>query len=174
MGAINPRHQAIVRTRLDNPWMTLKEIGDKFHVSGELARQVLNKAGVRTAAKPKPKIGTPKPCFYCGDPTPTKSNKFCSPECRHEERHTEFMCTWCGTEFMRNWKQYTHHLKDPRYKGMTFCSKRCQGKYLGHSVGFGTRPHHRADLKWVIYSMSIGEAKTITNDNGTILVSRIS
>lgn len=57
---------------------------------------------------------------------------FCSKKCREEYnlKIRKSKCETCGKDFYCHYTIISHH-KKPR-----FCSKKCQGKWLGNNYGF--------------------------------------
>lgn len=123
---------------------TLQIIGDKYGVSKERVRQILNRYGVDTSVKKQV-----RKCELCGNICSNNQNKFCSDECRLEHRraarrkkygpstrelYVMHVCDWCGNMFIRS--QYienilVHGLKNTKTnEHKTFCNKTCYGSYL--------------------------------------------
>lgn len=136
----------IVRMRRNNPCATLREIGDKFNISRERARQILKEAGAPTAAFIQPYF-----CLQCGRDMGRTYHLFCSSECLHNYTHTLIPCSYCGNPTREinikwlNW-QIDHGRHSP---DLFFCSKICQGKWLAENHGFVKYPENRgAPRKW--------------------------
>lgn len=116
--------------RIANPELTLDQIGDTFNVTRERIRQVL--VGLELPTKAKRHIRW-VPCPNCGKPI--HHRRFCSMECLSAYCLIEVSCEVCGESILRNRKERTYR-RDNGYEH-TFCSKVCQGKWLGTNYGRG-------------------------------------
>lgn len=87
-------------------------------------------------------------CLNCGQPflPEDDSNLFCSLKCRHEYLWIQRICCECGDLFYRVASQVIYKTEKKR-QGMWFCSKKCQGKYLGKQWGFGSDHRHTASRR---------------------------
>ena len=138
---------AMALYRLDNPCATLQKIGDKFGVSREAVRQVLNRLEVPTKHQVQRYI-----CLNCGQviSKPLVNGvppKFCNRACYVEwegKNHIPLHCANCGVLFYRRYSEVMGRARNPRYKtDNTFCSKQCQGSYAGKKYGFTKHPENR-------------------------------
>lgn len=138
----------IIRMRRNNPCATLEEIGSRFGVSRERARQILSEAG-----KPTRKYIQRYQCFQCGKDMGSQPKLFCSPECRRNYGWIKVACSYCGQlrEYSAKWLIWQiEHGKHSRE--LFFCSKYCQGKWLAENHGFIAHPenvgHDKRPWKW--------------------------
>ena len=114
------------------PWRTFTRIGQEVGYSRERVRQI----AVKEDIYPRP-FKKDLTCIDCGEPVSGNnlrcqscSLKFRSlPNCR---------CDWCGLPLYRNTKQ-NHN----------FCSKACQGYWLGNNYGCGRCQQNRSKIKRV-------------------------
>ena len=141
----------IIRMRRNDPYATLKEIGDSFDITKERVRQVLSEAGKETRAY---RDQVPHLCIGCGKQFNRLYNQFCSYECKRNETHTMLPCSYCGSPGKEvnikwlNWEiDHGRHSPD-----LFFCSKVCQGNWLADNYGFVKYPEHIISagrlLKW--------------------------
>ena len=130
----------IIRMRRNYPDRTRREIGERFGVTRERTRQVLVAAG-------KPTKGYhPRPlCLQCEKEVRGKVSMFCSRECFHNYTYTLIPCSRCGEPSGEvnikglNWQiDHGNHTAN-----LFFCSKECQGKWLGETHGFIKYPENR-------------------------------
>lgn len=100
------------------------DVAKKIGVSRERVRQVAKKIGIGTMRK-KLEEQSPKVCANCGKPS--KTQKYCSQTCKREfydkKYYATTICEVCGKEV--KYRKSREILK-PR-----FCSKVCQGFFLG-------------------------------------------
>jgi len=140
------RHQELIDYRSNNPCLTLEQIGRKFGITREAVRQILARAGERTSSL---NYGN-WVCSRCGKRisiTDLPKRKYC-PECRKilkEQLTTMLTCDYCGKLFPRRTKDVLLRIGKRGAKHV-FCSKVCQGRYLGDNFGFihWTIEQHRA------------------------------
>jgi hypothetical protein len=93
---------------------------------------VLNQEGLNTKRK--------KVCINCGEDR--GGNKmFCSRKCFTAYHNVEVTCEVCGVTKQRKISEVLHY-DDHHKRAHTFCSKQCQGKWLGDNFGKG-----RSDAK---------------------------
>ena len=139
---ISDKSLKIIETRKRNPCATLKQIGDKYHVSRERVRQILIRAGENTAG-----VRSSIPCVYCGKPLPPGHIKYCSLECRVKATNITIECPVCGKLFTRTKSSLLYRLNHKqRVNGKTvqhiFCSEKCRGVYAGNNYGFKAHPNN--------------------------------
>jgi len=115
------------------PSMTLEAIGERFNVSRERIRQILKKAGLPTKAQILRKY-----CLHCGKKRKNRYRNYCSKACYHYDTHTLIPCDVCG-------RLSEYHIKrvlwlQARGKQQHFfCSKHCNGIWLGKNYGRASR-----------------------------------
>jgi len=84
-------------------------------------------------------------CENCGKRFKNEySKKYCSVECsrtaRQKKYWTDINCKQCG-------KKFKVYKKDLKNRGRYFCSKTCQGKFIGKEYGFATQPAKQRKYK---------------------------
>ena len=116
-------------------WKSLQAIGQILGVTGERARQILNKQGVVRTRRPNHQL-----CLQCGrwiGTTKTQICWTCNPP------YSALICTQCGKEFQRlnsyisarNKNAYSYYKTNN-----VFCGRQCFGAYAGTHYGW---PIHR-------------------------------
>ena len=114
---------AIERAGKENPCLTRSAIAEHFGVSREYVRTVLKRARINTRHII---IKSSRLC-RCGNEVTEKGAQYC-----YDCRHIRLICDQCGCV-------YTKHIKDVANKTMKhrhqFCSKQCQGRWLGERYG---------------------------------------
>lgn len=138
---------AIVAARAANPCATLEQLGHNAGVSRQRAAQILKAEGVSTKAfHPRPEYE----CLNCGQTFISYSTNlmYCSPACRSEGLTVRVECHQCGQLFVRS-KAQIIATTSRGFSGHLFCSKQCQGSWLGANYGSGT-PSNRGGMrrKW--------------------------
>ena len=124
----------------------MTDIGIKVGRSRERVRQILKNEGLPTL-RYKQRLFI---CQNCESEYDIKNNDykskiFCSAKCRWEYSNPLVICDWCGGLFRRRIGALTHkRMKHTHY----YCSKYCQGKYLGFTYGF--KINHRKGLRYGI------------------------
>ena len=116
--------------RNQKPSATLQEIGTMVNRTRERIRQILNKLGLPTKA-----IHTKRLCPICNKEIATSDKRYCSRECLSKSYRQLFICEVCGQPFA-----LLNSVANARVgKGghIRFCSKYCQGKWLGQNYGKG-------------------------------------
>jgi len=122
---------------------TLERIGQRFGVTKERARQVLQACGVNTDGRHRTR--EQRICKICGrgysvlksDRT-FRSRGICSQKCWRPKLFVGVTCSECG-----------HKMRIPerRFKvntsGLFFCNRICQGRYAGRHYGFTEHPENR-------------------------------
>lgn len=127
----------IIRSRRENPCATLKDIGVINGVTKEYIRQVLQKAGHPTVAYRQHYL-----CIECGKDigTRTKKRLYCNRQCRSNYAHVQIACSQCGELKEYRTKQVINLIeKWNRSTDLFFCSKICQGQWLGTNFGVGKK-----------------------------------
>jgi len=115
---------------IENPEWTLKEIGLAIGVGRERARQLLLAEGISIRKYRGTKYERERVCPSCGGIKSVDSN-ICS-KCYRDQHNLTFVCEVCGEEFTR------YKSQAERNGGTTprFCSRICQGAWLGTQYGF--------------------------------------
>lgn len=133
---IKQRTQDIVSMRIKNPCATLKQIGDKFGITRERVRQILNKNKLDTHHLCYPKHR----CNNCGKPTNHKL--FCSKKCKLEFSKATLICDQCGITFERRVYNMKGNIIRNHSKN-TFCSRRCLGLWMfDHAKRYSASKKH--------------------------------
>ena len=111
------KRSAIMQLRLDNPTMTLEEIGQQVGLTRERIRQILRNNNVPTRATSK---FPQRKCANCQKPmttdqgyvihvrasSPTKS--YCNTQCREAKLYDYYPCDYCGKLVWKRKKEYKH------------------------------------------------------------------
>ena len=116
--------QDIINSRLHNPCATLQQIGDKYGITRERVRQILESENLNTTHwKQKYK------CLQCGEIIErSRSKSFCSKDCQYNYSYPLIECCICKKLVRRNQGQlYRHDRQNKHY----FCSKKCKGTWFG-------------------------------------------
>lgn len=152
---ISTRDEKLLNARKDDPTRTLESLGKEFGITRERVRQIFKQYKVPTRhITPSVQVF----CNYCSETTTRNLSKqnaliergsklvsFCDDVCRQLSIRKTFACDNCGTKEItyresqlrrnaRNREQINSKTDD----GYHFCSKRCQGKWLARTVGFGS------------------------------------
>lgn len=125
----------LAKMRWMNPCATLQEMSDRFGVTRERIRQVLNEMELPTRHfSEKKMVG----CLQCDNPI-REGKEFCNRKCQNDYNTISISCSQCGKLMKR--KACRTLLTESRiklgYKGNFFCSKRCQGLWLAEKHGYG-------------------------------------
>ena len=126
----------VVASRLANPFASLQQIADPFHISREWVRRILVKANVATAA-----VRVIRLCGVCSKPLNSSQPKHCSRYCRHKASIAEAVCSNCNKVFELPRGQFTAR-KKRHLSNYFFCSKVCYGQYFGKNYGFLSHPEN--------------------------------
>ena len=122
---------------------SMAQIGASIGVTREWVRQVVRGEGLEIHRKERHITGY---CLNCNAPLFSgQQEKFCSVACLQSYHRIELTCEVCGTQFSRGGKQ--HRESQRRGYKHIFCSKKCQGVWLGSSYGFGVFPEHIRQLR---------------------------
>jgi len=132
------RDAEIVRMRCEDKW-TLQEIGDRFSLTRERVRQILERHGITcTAFKTLDKRvkQVTVPCLMCGVGIPTMPSRvkgwkrpFCSDDCKRDYFFPLVECAQCGRAFRRRRHIVRQNKRDKRYSGIYFCTTACFRAY---------------------------------------------
>lgn len=132
---LTPREAEVLRRRTEED-QTLEEIAQFFSVTRERIRQIQTKAERKLGLEHfRRKPAPDKTCLQCGIiySGRHKSN-YCSKQCWHDSRVIKKNCSQCGIEFTS--LSMKARIKRNR-SGLFFCSRRCQGIWLGHHYSRG-------------------------------------
>lgn len=121
------RDAKIVQFANENPCIPRSRIAEHYGISRERIRQILSEFGARTRH-----INPLKPRRFCrcGNEIILGTSKYCT-SCRY----TRFICDNCQEPFYRHVRFVT--TQPERKHRWVFCSKRCQGSYLGKHFSRG-------------------------------------
>jgi len=129
----------VIRARRNNPCATQLQIANRYGITRERVRQILKEAEKPTAAYKQIYL-----CPSCGKELPSEKQlrarqgkvTFCNKQCRYDYGHIKVACDYCG-----NLKEYRvgeliSHIRTGNTKhNHFFCSRVCQGKWLGENYG---------------------------------------
>lgn len=142
--------EQVTALRQKNPCLTLQQIGNKVHLTRQRVQQILAGEGLPTAAYRRDRRFVCR-CGKTIEPTIYKSgnryySQYCSKRCRFEAFNVPLACSSCGqiswrkqSQMLHYDKPYAHRLRQKTY---VFCSRKCQGKYLGEHFGFAAHPEN--------------------------------
>ena len=122
---------------------SMAQIGASIGVTRERVRQIVREEGLEIHRKERHITGY---CLNCNAPLFSgQHDKFCSMACLQKYHSIELTCEVCGVHFSR----LGHYCRASQRRGYKhiFCSKKCQGLWLGNSYGFGVFPEHIRQLK---------------------------
>jgi len=114
----------------ENSEWTLTEIGKAMGVGRERARQLLLAEGISIRKYRGIKYEKERICPSCGGIKAVESN-ICS-KCYKEQHNVTFVCEVCEEEFTR----YKSQAERDGGNTPRFCSRTCQGVWLGTQYGF--------------------------------------
>lgn len=122
------------------PYGALKEVGERFGVTGERVRQIANEMGMGRLYK------TSQVCPECGG-RKSEVSQLCKG-CRCASVRIALPCNNCGAPVMRLASELARRIgKDgPKqtpsgpasYSGNVYCNKKCFGEWLGHEHGWNS------------------------------------
>jgi len=132
------RDAEIVRMRCEDKW-TLQEIADKFSLTRERVRQILERHGITCTSFKSLDQRVKKvtvPCLMCGVGIPTMPSRvkswkrpFCSEGCKEDYFFPMVECANCGKQFRRPRYIVRQNKRDKRYSGKYFCTTGCFRAY---------------------------------------------
>jgi len=129
---MNDLHANIIKHRQSFPCDTMQTIGDRFGITREAVRQVLKANNQPTA---NASFGTKTRCYVCGEKKHHSAN-ICK-KCYMKQSNIPLKCDQCGEIFHKK-KHYILYQTKIGGGRFSFCSKRCQGMYIGNHFGFGS------------------------------------
>ncbi len=141
---LSPHRIAVMELRQHNPCWTLEKIGTILGISRQRVEQHLAKAQMPTASL-RPHLH----CLNCSKEFwPFRkegyiSSLFCSKECKFDYQNIILVCDQCGGHFRRPAKRvvwqmnHANPLRKTARAEHCFCSKQCQGQWLGTHYGRG-------------------------------------
>ena len=80
-------------------------------------------------------------CLNCGNQL-SHNGLYCSDECLRQFTKIPVVCSECGQIFHRSQYKIKSGINKYNQK-LFFCSKKCQGRYLGQEYGFKRHPENR-------------------------------
>ena len=129
---MNANTAKVIALKIYNPEIKAIEIAKLVGVSRERVRQILIKYDMPTKVSKMH-----RPCVRCGEDVKHYVNLFCSSECRYLNFNIELECEVCKERFYR--LRTRHELNLNRGYEHVYCSKQCQGHWLGKNYGAHTR-----------------------------------
>lgn len=129
---MNTNAAKVIALKIYNPEIKATEIAELVGLTRERVRQILNKYGMPTKVSKMH-----RPCAHCGHDVNHYVNLFCSAECRYLNFNIELECEVCKEKFYRS--RTRHEINLRRGYQHIYCSKQCQGHYLGVTYGAHTR-----------------------------------
>jgi len=159
----------VIQTKLRNPCATLQQIGNKYGITRERVRQILEPFDLPTSRDIRGKIL--RICPICG--CEKAPNRRCCSLCAekwHKDRYIQLACEVCGILYPRRAKELIYHINKRGYKHQ-FCGKKCQGVWLAKGYGFHRNHHHRKGFLKYDFDSIIG--KHIETGYGTTRLSRL-
>ena len=172
------RKKVVIALRKSNPCATLEEIGQDVNVSRERVRQILNKANLPTRKHLVINL-----CNNCGGNIRryNRNQQFCNKECRRAYSRIQIACSFCGALKEYRAKEVTWNIEhNGRSSDLFFCSKQCQGKWLGknHGIkkGAGYFPHLEArkyNHEGILYLKSLGWSYRAISESTNVSVKAI-
>jgi formate dehydrogenase maturation protein FdhE len=133
----------VLEIRQKNPNSTIKQIVNELDIaiSYQRVRQILMDAGL-----PHNKIlKERKYCVDCGKPLGLSRHKTKELDkgicirCQVKRNMVRVGCEVCGKEKFLRQSEIAKRKRDSRYKGHFFCTKKCQGVYVGKHHGIGVQ-----------------------------------
>ena len=128
--------ELIRNLRVAHPDMKAKHMASDLGVSRERVRQILNELGLPIHFPPIEYV-----CIDCGKPVSYKAKRCRACYISLYSKRTEFVCLQCSKAFSRRNSEVRASLK--RSNKISFCSKRCQGTWLGQN--YGLRSHKKGN-----------------------------
>lgn len=124
------QNRLIIKCRDENPQYTGAYIAEKFGITRERIRQILNKAHRKTT---ECRYGTRQICPKCGGRK--SGNSLMCTSCSLADRRTKISCLTCGKLFDMSKKLVIFRINKRNQKHF-FCSQRCHGIWLAKNFGF--------------------------------------
>lgn len=131
----------VIALRRYDPFATLQQIADTFHITRERVRQILAGAKIATGAERIPRL-----CEVCGKPLISHQPRHCSRYCLHQASIAEAVCSNCGEVFELPKSQLTARIKRHITNNL-FCSRFCFGQFAGKNYGFFAHPENSGGRK---------------------------
>lgn len=135
----SPHLSTLVALLDSNPNRTLQSLGDALGLTRERVRQLINQHNLRRVS-PRAISQTIK-CQDCPKtikaydlPKSRKDLPYVCRSCHKARNQITVVCENCNKHFKR--ARYYQRSK------LAWCSRRCQGKYIGRTYGFGAFPEH--------------------------------
>lgn len=141
----------VIRARRNNPCATMQQIGDRYKITRERVRQILVEAGKPTSAFQQTYL-----CPNCGGELPRGKQSrarqgkgtFCNKQCQYDYGHIKIACDYCGELKEYRIKTIIWHIEHGQKCKYFFCSKVCQGKWLGENYGSTGNHRNIRKRKW--------------------------
>ena len=133
----------IIDLRMKNPKITQTEMAREIGCSRERVRQILNDLNYVLVPNNSEKNTVVQYCSNCNVMVyvkKSKSNKkyiFCNNECENIYKYQDLNCVECKNLYIIPRNIYNTRLR--RGYKLNFCSKECQGRYLGKNHGRGVQ-----------------------------------
>ena len=128
----------VVQTKARNPCATLQQIGDKYGVTRERVRQILEPYNMPTGLSIR--VAFKRKCPECGGIKLAES-RVC-PKCHEHIHYIPLVCDYCGGLFYRQRGKVLARLGKRQYNHV-FCGRPCQGKWWAENHGFIKYPENR-------------------------------
>jgi len=136
----------VVETKLRNPCATLQQIADKYKVTRERIRQILEPYNLPTGNSMR--AYKPRVCPECGHKITNSKSKRCG-KCYLKEHRVTLACDMCGKLFTRHLSEVIYQENAPAEKRPNgkprrnwFCSRHCLGVWRGKHYGFRAHPEN--------------------------------
>jgi len=135
----------VIELRVNNPCWSATHIAEMVGLSRERVGQILRGNGLpTTSVQYGKKYKVEMECNHChkkfqGD----RHSLFCSLKCVSDYHRVDLVCEICGVVFKRRYGEIRSRYCEGRdTTDHIFCSKKCQGKWLATTYGFGVYPEH--------------------------------
>ncbi len=125
--------KAVIDFRKANPCFTMETVATHFGCTREYVRQILKANGMPTWH-----LFTHKHCIVCGKDMYQDRISFCSNKCKREHVNIPIECENCGKIFTVRASYLLSRIRTKRPEPR-FCSKRCQGAWIGKNH----KPYHK-------------------------------
>ena len=136
--------ERIIELREQDQNITQTRMAQEIGVSRERVRQILNSLGYTLVPDVSYKYIVNRVCNECN--TVVETNKknigrgkkfFCNNECEYSYKNKKLICMQCEDEYLI--ARHIFNIRQKREYKYNFCSKVCQGRYLGQHFGKGRK-----------------------------------
>ena len=110
----------IIMFRKTYPTWTMTKIARKVMCTKQYVYTILKEEGLPTRA-----LKPTNYCEICKEIIEYSSTVKTCKSCRSKNRLVILNCSFCGKEFEKRKSEYVSRLKDNKYKGNFFCSRKC-------------------------------------------------